>query len=331
MVRRALAEPSRHVRVALSTGPSLDRLRRAVQMVVVRDARLAPHWILSADVGGAPTLIPAAESLTVTAATDPSVVSLAVAVRGASARDTIGFVEARFRESALISGGLGSAVGVGAVIAIVDRATGSMISPLPLDASLLRRPRFTWGGDEWVSSTRVLDDPNLEIIAAAPIAAFMVPFDRAARTGFLALALVATGGFMLVAILMRRMTHSLVDLATAADAVAGGDLDRRVDASSRDEVGRLAGAFNTMTESLRRTLRRALAAASHRGGGRVRGGTGARDPESIERDSAQPPARGGAPVRERCASGAGWECLRETSRGWRTLLPVRCVWRVRAR
>jgi two-component system sensor histidine kinase AtoS len=40
----------------------------------------------------------------------------------------------------------------------------------------------------------------------------------------------------------------------AAEAVASGDLDRRLPVTSRDEVGRLAGAFNAMTESLHRTL-----------------------------------------------------------------------------
>jgi signal transduction histidine kinase len=36
--------------------------------------------------------------------------------------------------------------------------------------------------------------------------------------------------------------------------VAGGQLGRRVEVRSHDEVGRVAGAFNTMTESLRHTL-----------------------------------------------------------------------------
>ena len=53
--------------------------------------------------------------------------------------------------------------------------------------------------------------------------------------------------------------------AIAADAVARGDLDHRVEGHGAGEVGRLAAAFNSMTESLRRTLgelskRQALAA-----------------------------------------------------------------------
>jgi len=51
------------------------------------------------------------------------------------------------------------------------------------------------------------------------------------------------------------MTRSLGRLAAAAEAVSRGELDRRVEATGRDEIGQVASAFNTMIESLRRTLR----------------------------------------------------------------------------
>jgi two-component system sensor histidine kinase AtoS len=50
------------------------------------------------------------------------------------------------------------------------------------------------------------------------------------------------------------MTRSLSELATAADAVRGGNLTVRVPSEGPDEVGRVAEAFNAMTTSLRRTL-----------------------------------------------------------------------------
>jgi signal transduction histidine kinase len=53
-----------------------------------------------------------------------------------------------------------------------------------------------------------------------------------------------------------RITRSIERLAGAADAVAAGDLTRRVDTTGDDEVGQLARSFNTMTESLRDTLQR---------------------------------------------------------------------------
>jgi len=46
-------------------------------------------------------------------------------------------------------------------------------------------------------------------------------------------------------------TRPLVELSAAAARVAGGDLDTRILVRSRDEVGRLASAFNEMTDELR--------------------------------------------------------------------------------
>jgi two-component system sensor histidine kinase AtoS len=94
----------------------------------------------------------------------------------------------------------------------------------------------------------------LEIISAAPLAEFAAPFEAAAGQGLgllLAVALLAT---VLAAVLTRRMTRSLGQLAVAADAVSRGDLAVRVPAGGGDEVGRVAEAFNGMTESLTRTL-----------------------------------------------------------------------------
>lgn len=51
------------------------------------------------------------------------------------------------------------------------------------------------------------------------------------------------------------LTRPLARLATAARAVGRGDLSQRVGATRGDEVGRLAGAFNTMTEDLSRSRR----------------------------------------------------------------------------
>jgi two-component system sensor histidine kinase AtoS len=68
------------------------------------------------------------------------------------------------------------------------------------------------------------------------------------------LLLVAAGAVAVAVLLTRRVTRSLEQLADAAEAVARGDLERRVEPTTHDEVGRLAAAFNAMTESLRRTL-----------------------------------------------------------------------------
>ena len=80
-------------------------------------------------------------------------------------------------------------------------------------------------------------------------------------------ALVAGGlGLVMVQVLARGMTSPLREMSVAATAMARGDYTRRVTASSRDEVGELARAFNAMAAQLSEVdrLRRDLVAnASH--------------------------------------------------------------------
>ncbi|HVF19780.1 MAG TPA: diguanylate cyclase [Mycobacteriales bacterium] len=52
-------------------------------------------------------------------------------------------------------------------------------------------------------------------------------------------------------LLARLTTRPLAELVDAALAVAGGRLDTRIEVRSRDEIGSLATAFNTMTDELR--------------------------------------------------------------------------------
>ncbi len=67
---------------------------------------------------------------------------------------------------------------------------------------------------------------------------------------------------VMVRYLARGMTSPLREMARAADAMARGDYERRVTATSSDEVGQLARAFNAMAEelALTDTLRRDLVA-----------------------------------------------------------------------
>jgi signal transduction histidine kinase len=62
--------------------------------------------------------------------------------------------------------------------------------------------------------------------------------------------LAAALGLAMVQFLARGMTSPLREMAAAASAMARGDYDRRVRASSRDEVGELARAFNAMAADL---------------------------------------------------------------------------------
>jgi signal transduction histidine kinase len=67
--------------------------------------------------------------------------------------------------------------------------------------------------------------------------------------------LAALVGLVIIQILARGMTSPLRAMAEAASAMARGDYDRRVRATSRDEVGDLARAFNAMAAELADTDR----------------------------------------------------------------------------
>src|SRR5215207_10543115 len=64
-------------------------------------------------------------------------------------------------------------------------------------------------------------------------------------------AAIAVGfALLMVQLLARGMTSPLRQMAAAAGAMAKGDYSRRVRTTSRDEVGRLAEAFNAMAAEL---------------------------------------------------------------------------------
>src|SRR5207247_9437494 len=51
-------------------------------------------------------------------------------------------------------------------------------------------------------------------------------------------------------VLTRAITRPLTALASAADAIARGDLHAKVEVPTHDEIGRLARSFNAMVERL---------------------------------------------------------------------------------
>jgi len=75
----------------------------------------------------------------------------------------------------------------------------------------------------------------------------------AAEVSWLSRVVWATVGITLMISLLlsfliaRRITSPAVDLALAADAIARGDYGKRIHAASSDEIGSLAGAFNSMS------------------------------------------------------------------------------------
>lgn len=235
---------------AARSGPRAERasaygaLLPDVEQVIVRDAAGAPVLTVAPTEGGD---VPTERVIT-------ALVPVALGIYDPATGEQLGTLHAQVRMSSLTPSGAGW-VGVGgSVLGIFSTATGVPLLPLTIDQDVFRRPRFSWAEEPWISVRQLLSEPGLELVLAAPTTPFREPFARATREGTLALILVALTSFALVTVLARRLTRPLGDLAWAAEAVAAGDLEQRVDPVGPNEVTRVARAFNQMTESLRSTL-----------------------------------------------------------------------------
>jgi signal transduction histidine kinase len=94
------------------------------------------------------------------------------------------------------------------------------------------------------------------IVAAVTGTTAVVVLGLQAGLGWIVSALIAAAvGLIFIQFLARGMTSPLREMASAARAMAKGDYDRRVTATSRDEVGELARAFNRMAAELAETDR----------------------------------------------------------------------------
>lgn len=167
----------------------------------------------------------------------------------------LGTLEFRLRLSSLLSERLWWPGAVGATLGVFDAQSGAPLLPAPLDPGLFGLDRFAWNGQEWLAVRHRLHEPPVVVALAAPIDPFMEPFSRAARSGTVAFAVVLVLSLVLAAFLTRRMTGPLERLAGAADAVSRGELTQQLHEEGPDEIRRVTGAFNAMTESLRSTLR----------------------------------------------------------------------------
>lgn len=166
-----------------------------------------------------------------------------------------GVLEARVRWASVLTSGTEWASTPGSVLAVFERETGVAIRASSMDAEVLRRPRFEWDGEPWLSGRRAVREPPLELVLAAPLGPLTQPFSDATRRGVLALVVVALGSLLLTTFVTTRITGSLSRLAAASDAVAAGDLEQKVPEDGGAELVRVATAFNAMTDNLRDTLR----------------------------------------------------------------------------
>lgn len=94
---------------------------------------------------------------------------------------------------------------------------------------------------------------KLGVVIMAAVAVTVVVVDAGVRAGVSPVVSAMAAGCLSVAmiqLLARGMTSPLREMAAATRAMARGDYGRRVTATSRDEVGELARAFNAMAAEL---------------------------------------------------------------------------------
>ena len=108
-------------------------------------------------------------------------------------------------------------------------------------------------GRKWRGYVQQLDN-GWGVIVQVPTDQILAPVYRVRDIAFITIGI----GFALLSLLVflvtRRVVSPLKTLTGAATAISEGDLDRRVNIASTDEIGTLATSFNNMTDRLRTTL-----------------------------------------------------------------------------
>jgi signal transduction histidine kinase len=166
-----------------------------------------------------------------------------------------GEIEAQIRFDALLPTVTMVELAPSQFLAYRDRVTGAQAAPAGVPPAAFNGEHFTWNDHRWLAVRERLDDPPIDVVAAAQLDLFLSPFTRTARTGALALVLVAAIVIVLTIVVTNRLTRSLGELALAADQVSHGALGTRVRDTPQDEVGRVGRAFNSMLENIARMMR----------------------------------------------------------------------------
>jgi signal transduction histidine kinase len=258
----ALYQPSAEAAPPAPLIGLFEALGPAVPRIVVRDSTGADRWTIERETDGGGTDLSGAV---------PALLSVPLDIRDHISGQLIGRLVADVRVEVLLPAGAVSRP-PGIVVSLFD-LDGVALTPTPVDPALLDSDReavlnasadpdrvagggFLWTGDVWLMESQALEDPPARIVVAAPLAPFTEPVARASKQGLWVLLLVSFGAVGGAVWITGHLTRSLRDLSDAADAVSRGDLSHHVPVGGKDEVGRVAEAFNTMTQSLVGTLER---------------------------------------------------------------------------
>jgi GAF domain-containing protein len=105
-------------------------------------------------------------------------------------------------------------------------------------------------GKEWQAYVAKLEN-GWGIIVQQPLQESLRGLAELRRISWIAIAIGAFGLVVLILVSVHQVLKPITQLTNTATAIAAGDLDRRVEIQSRDEIGLLAQTFNSMTEQLR--------------------------------------------------------------------------------
>jgi signal transduction histidine kinase len=101
-----------------------------------------------------------------------------------------------------------------------------------------------------LAASQPIDNTRLMITTERQVSHILARPLAAIRVLMVISIFLAVAGAMLAWLLSRRLVQPLKDLTSAAESIAQGDYERRVNVGARDEVGRLGSAFNRMAEEV---------------------------------------------------------------------------------
>jgi signal transduction histidine kinase len=140
--------------------------------------------------------------------------------------------------------------------AIWASLTGKPLAPpatVTRDADAPNVVRYARNGNDYVSVIARVPNTPLQVVAEVPYSSLLErPSTFLQRSVTVALAMLIIG-ILAAWVLSRRITHPILDLTRAAEAISTGHYGQRAAVDRPHETGRLAEAFNTMAEQVQRS------------------------------------------------------------------------------
>lgn len=118
------------------------------------------------------------------------------------------------------------------------------------DSDIIRNNGFDYRGHQVIVATRHIDNTDWELATKVDSEEALAPLVNLRNTVIIVV-VSAVGVIALLSLLITRpLTRPIVSLTEKARLIALGDLQQRITVKSKDEIGKLADSFNTMTSKL---------------------------------------------------------------------------------